>query len=83
MAVPHQSGYSPREGIHDIEMRFLIAQDGGKPDELELHTQRQLREKIADAAFYLNANVEDGREKSLALTKLEEALMWAGKAIFA
>ena len=30
----------------------------------------------------LNADVEDSREKSLALTALEEALMWAGKAIF-
>ena len=44
--------------------------------------QRELRADVANIAIALNADVEDSREKSLALTHLEEALMWAGKAIF-
>ncbi|MGX5772684.1 Acb2/Tad1 domain-containing protein [Microbacterium trichothecenolyticum] len=31
----------------------------------------------------MNHDIADGRAKSLALTALEEALMWTGKAIFA
>ena len=30
---------------------------------------------------YLEEKISDGRSKSLALTKLEEAFMWTGKAI--
>jgi len=37
---------------------------------------------IVDAASEVEANVPEGRWKSLALTALEEALMWANKAIF-
>lgn len=37
---------------------------------------------IVDAAGEVEALVPDGRWKSLALTALEEALMWANKAIF-
>lgn len=29
----------------------------------------------------IESNCKDGREKSIALTKLEECLMWANKAI--
>jgi hypothetical protein len=75
------NGYDPREGQHDIEQRFLIAQDD-KPTQEQLDYQLRLRSKIAELAFDLNVHVEDSREKSLAITKLEEALMWAGKAIF-
>lgn len=75
------NGYNPREGMHDIEMRFLIAQDN-RPSQEQLDYQRQLREDIADIADNINQSVADSREKSLALTHLEEALMWAGKAIF-
>lgn len=71
----------PREGRHGIEMRFLIAQDS-RPDAEQLETQNRVRELIHDLGQAINSNVEDGREKSLALTHLEEALMWTGKAIF-
>lgn len=70
-----------REGHHDIEMRFLIAQDG-RPDEGQLQFQKGFREEVHALAQALNTYVADSREKSLALTHLEEALMWAGKAIF-
>lgn len=74
--------YVSREGVHGIEMRFLIAQDN-KPSQEQLDFQRDFRLVLHQAAQHLNARVEDSREKSLALTKLEEALLWAGKAIFA
>lgn len=76
------SNYRSREGVHGIEMRFLIAQDN-RPSQEQLDFQRDLRSVIHQVAQNLDVSVEDSREKSLALTKLEEALMWAGKAIFA
>lgn len=67
-----------------IADRFGIAQDGYIPEDQEerLDAQRRLRANIYDVAKDLVAEVEESRELSLALTKLEEALMWAGKAIF-
>lgn len=69
-----------------LNKRFGIAQDAPTIDpadrEAQLNSQRDIREKIAAAALILDIDVADSREKSLALTKLEEALMWAGKAIF-
>ena len=72
-------GTAPREDVYNT--RFNIAQDG-KPsvEQLELHSE--LRGKVAEVADQLNWAAADSREKSLALTHLEEALMWAGKAIF-
>lgn len=40
-----------------------------------------LREEIYRSAKYVDENVPSGREKSLALTKLEEAKFWANAAI--
>lgn len=40
-----------------------------------------LRLKILDLADYIDRKIPDSREKSLALTKLEEALMWANCAV--
>lgn len=71
-----------RESDEDIRKRFNIAQDK-RPTEAQLAYQAQLREDIAAIATSINADVADSREKSLAITHLEEALMWAGKAIFA
>lgn len=70
-----------RETDADIKARFLIAQDG-KPTEAQLAYQTDIRLAIAELAILINRDVEDSREKSLALTALEEALMWTGKAIF-
>ena len=68
----------PRENLED---RFLIAQDG-KPSKEQLDLQRKVRNDLYATAATLNEYAEDSREKSLAITKIEEALMWAGKAIF-
>ncbi len=46
---------------------------------------RALSERCKTAAMYLhrqlNQELDPSREKSLALTKLEECFMWLGKAI--
>lgn len=70
-----------REDDDDIRGRFLIAQDN-VPTEDQKQYQAQIRQDVAALAVSLNADVADSREKSLAITHLEEALMWAGKAIF-
>jgi hypothetical protein len=41
----------------------------------------ELRAKALDLAEHFNKKCPDSREKSLALTKLEEAVMWANAAI--
>lgn len=40
-----------------------------------------VRSAIYDVASWLNKTLPDCREKSLALTKLEEATMWANAAL--
>lgn len=40
-----------------------------------------VRERLLDAAVTLNNLLPEGREKSLAITKLEEAMFWANAAI--
>jgi hypothetical protein len=70
-----------RESDGDIAARFGIAQDS-KPTEAQLEYQRDIRSVFSGLAQRINADVSDSREKSLALTALEEALLWTGKAIF-
>lgn len=62
--------------------RFAIAQDNPKPDSELLAAQREIRDAIEHASFVLQSETNHSREQSLALTKLEEALMWAGRAVF-
>lgn len=64
-----------------LEKRFAIAQDGA-PTQEQLDVQRDIKLAVRNAATLLDMTVADSREKSLALTNLEDALMWAGKAIF-
>ncbi|MEM8493760.1 MAG: hypothetical protein AAF663_00050 [Planctomycetota bacterium] len=40
-----------------------------------------VREETERYMQHIAANVPDGREKSLALTKIEEAMMWANAGI--
>lgn len=76
------SANTPRETEAQITKRFGIAQDGA-PSAEQLELQASLRETFAGLGVRINRDIADGREKSLAQTHLEEALMWAGKAIFA
>ena len=70
-----------RAEIMDVHARFGIAQDS-KPAPEALSLQADIREKVVMLAEHLATEVEPSRELSLALTHLEEALMWAGKAVF-
>lgn len=40
-----------------------------------------VRNTARDLAYLINESVPDSREKSLALTKIEEAVMWANAGI--
>ena len=63
--------------------RFQIASDDqDQPDADDITTQRLIRGDIAAVANEIEATIPPSRERSLAVTKLEEALLWAGKAIF-
>jgi dihydroxyacetone kinase len=72
----------------DLEDRFtLMFDDVDVVKKQEEKVDGQLtylevfRDRIVKTAEKLNKDVHDSREKSLALTKLEEALMWSEKAI--
>jgi hypothetical protein len=49
-------------------------------DEEAIKTQSQFKELFIEIDKYVDC-LENGRAKSLALTKIEEAYMWIGKAI--
>lgn len=74
------------EEANNLDKRFGIAQDTSVVDEEtrqeQLSVQASVRREISATAAFIDHQVADSREKSLALTHLEEALMWAGKAIF-
>lgn len=64
--------------------RFGIAQDA-TPDNLALRQeqQREYRDLILRAGTLLDIEVEPSEEVSIALTHLQTALLFGGKAIFA
>ena len=63
--------------IPDIENRFTYhAPKEGQPKKYEA-----LRSEAKDFAYMIELACPDSRERSLALTKLEEAVMWANAAI--
>ncbi|MEW1959796.1 hypothetical protein [Kineococcus sp. NPDC059986] len=61
----------------DIDHRF----DYHKPDPVRVVQHSQVRSVLWAAARDLNENLPEGREKSTAITKLEEAMFWANAAI--
>lgn len=62
----------------DIEHRFAFhaANDEEKRD---AHTS--VRQACAELAHYINERLPDGREKSTAITKVEEAMFWANAGL--
>lgn len=70
-----------RLSADDIAARMGIAQDG-KPTDAQLAYQRDIAQVFVGLAQRINADVADSRAKAEALTHLEDALMWTGKAIF-
>ena len=61
----------------DIKNRFNYH----KPDEQAMATHQAVRDVIREAAVDIDVLVPEGREKSLALTNLEQAMFWANAGI--
>jgi len=61
----------------EIEKRFAHH----TPNEHQTVLYGELRKQFKSLAEYINANVPASRERSLALTKLEEGLMHANSGI--
>lgn len=51
------------------------------PKEGQPEKYQAIREKAKELAYLVDTLVPDSREKSLAMTKLEEASMWANAGI--
>ena len=51
------------------------------PTPFDLERFNQIRDKGKALALLIDINCPDSREKSLAITKIEEAVMWANKSI--
>lgn len=62
---------------NDLENRFTYH----KPKEGQTEKYQELRDAARDLAFQIVQSQPEGREQSLAITKLEEAIMWANAGI--
>lgn len=51
------------------------------PDEGQIIRYKNIREKAKELAILLDVNCPESREKSLAMTHLENAVMWANASI--
>lgn len=61
----------------DIENRFAYH----KPNAEKVISHESIRDLCKELAHELNNHVPDGREKSLAITHLEDVMMWANAGI--
>ena len=52
-----------------------------QPDKEKAQKHTNIRDAIREVADYLNDLLPESREKSIALTKLEEATMWANASL--
>ncbi|EHB47647.1 hypothetical protein MycrhDRAFT_5773 [Mycolicibacterium rhodesiae JS60] len=69
--------YTTPQSAADIVNRFTF-----HPATVEKGNAHQnVRTEIGSAAMFLDQNLPNGREKALAITKLEEAMFWANAAI--
>lgn len=65
------------EQLQKIERKFTYHPP--KPGQPERY--QTIREVVKTAALIIEAECPEGREKSLAMTNLENAVMWANAAI--
>lgn len=61
----------------ELESRFSYH----APKDGQLERYERIRNKAQMLAAYINEKCPESREKSLSLTKIEEAVMWANAAI--
>lgn len=50
-----------------------------KPGQTEIYTE--IREKAKELAYLIDEQVPNSREKALAMTNLEQAVMWANAGV--
>lgn len=65
-----------------LSHRFMTAVQSAPASPAQRAAVASNQRAILHAAETVVLCTEEGREQSLALTKLEEALMWANKAVF-
>lgn len=63
--------------LEDIDNRFQYH----RPNEATARKHQDVRILCHDVAENLNALLPEGREKSLAITHLEEAMFWANASL--
>lgn len=63
--------------VKELKIRFTYH----APKENQPHRYEEIREHAYSFALIITEDCPESREKSLALTKLEEAVMWANAAI--
>ena len=51
------------------------------PDDLQIEKFQSIRSLAKTLAYFINETCPDSREKSLAITNLEQAVMWANASI--
>jgi len=51
------------------------------PDEIQRIKYENIRKYAKEYAHFINENCPDSREKSIAITRLEETVMWANASI--
>lgn len=61
----------------EIDNRFSYH----KPDEQACAKIQAIRDGLKEVAHFLNDSLPEGREKSLAVTHLEETMFWSSAAI--
>lgn len=63
--------------MDDLTNRFRYH----RPDEAKAGKHTLIREKCFELACELNSLIPDGREKSLAMTHLEDVMFWSNAGI--
>lgn len=65
--------------MHSDEIDRRFTYHAPPPNRVRLH--EDLRSAFRELAHVLNETLPEGREKSLALTQLQDGLMWANASI--
>ena len=68
---------TPTDPINTIARNFTYH----KPIGTQQQRYEHIREEAKGLAYLINSACPDSREKSLAMTNLEQAVMWANAAI--